>query len=495
MKALILTEGGSKLGFGHITRCLALYQGFVEKGITPKLIINSDISIKYLLRDENYRIFNWLKEKRKLFELTGNTDVVIIDSYLADKSLYDSIPKTFPHQPLLMLDDYKRIEYPAGIVINPSVSAEKLDYPKRKSLVYLLGKKYITLRREFWNMKRKKINPEIKHVLITFGGINRIDFIKKIVRFLISKFPNFYYHIVTLSPKFNRHNPFLSSKIKFYPRLTTLTMRNLMLKCDIAISGGGQTTYELARCGIPSIGICFAGNQSLNLKVLSQKGFLEYIGRYDEAGLLERLKEAVILLQSQKIRKKRSIVGRRLVDGEGVQRILSRLEKIKATKKDESEKILLKKATQKDCYDLWVWRNHPGARKWCFSKTKFDFKSHKSWFEKEMRDSKSKIYIAFNRKKEKIGQVRFRIDGKKLARINVNLNPEFFARNLGNKIIKKATEVFLKKNPQLKEIIAEIFGDNIASQKAFQKAGYRFQDNIFKSDRHTAILQFANDKF
>ena len=31
-KVIILTEGGKKVGFGHITRCISLYQAFEEKG-------------------------------------------------------------------------------------------------------------------------------------------------------------------------------------------------------------------------------------------------------------------------------------------------------------------------------------------------------------------------------------------------------------------------------------------------------------------------------
>ena len=41
MKVFIITEGGKNIGFGHITRCLSLYQAFEEKGILPKFIINN----------------------------------------------------------------------------------------------------------------------------------------------------------------------------------------------------------------------------------------------------------------------------------------------------------------------------------------------------------------------------------------------------------------------------------------------------------------------
>ena len=41
MKVFIITEGSKNIGFGHITRCISLYQAFEERGIIPEFIINN----------------------------------------------------------------------------------------------------------------------------------------------------------------------------------------------------------------------------------------------------------------------------------------------------------------------------------------------------------------------------------------------------------------------------------------------------------------------
>jgi len=69
MKVCILTEGGRNIGFGHITRCVSIYQAFEERGILPLLIINGDETVKDLLQNKNYRIFDWLSDHSLLFEL------------------------------------------------------------------------------------------------------------------------------------------------------------------------------------------------------------------------------------------------------------------------------------------------------------------------------------------------------------------------------------------------------------------------------------------
>ncbi len=73
MKVFIITEGSKNIGFGHITRCISLYQAFKKRGIIPKFIINGDDPVKDLLKGLNYQIFNWLDEKSRLFKKVKDT--------------------------------------------------------------------------------------------------------------------------------------------------------------------------------------------------------------------------------------------------------------------------------------------------------------------------------------------------------------------------------------------------------------------------------------
>lgn len=309
MKVFILTEGGSKIGFGHLTRCISLYHAFKEKGASPEFVVNGDTTIKDLLKDKNYRIFNWLEEKDKLFEIIEEADIVFIDSYLAKKFLYDKISRMTDGR-LIMIDDYNRMAYPKGIVINPSIYGDRLNYHKKDGVVYLLGKEYIILRKEFWTIPEKRINPQVKKVLITFGAMDHSDLAKRVVNCLKNKFDFNFYIVDTQKDK-----------------LTAKEILNLMLKADICISGGGQTTYELARVGVPTIGICFAENQRFNLKGWQEKGFIEYIGWHNDNNLLEKIVNAVNKFIFFEERAKRSDIGKDYVDGKGVKRIVSKLMK------------------------------------------------------------------------------------------------------------------------------------------------------------------------
>ncbi len=327
MKVLIVTEGGKNIGFGHITRCVSLCQAFAEKGITAEFVINGDDTVVDLLKNEEYLLFDWIKNKNKLLEIAKGVEIIIVDSYQADISFYNDISKLVKIP--VYIDDTKRLDYPKGIVINGSICAEELAYPGKEGTVYLLGHKYISLRKEFWKVSEKYINKNISSVLITFGGDDRRDMTPKILKILNEKYPEFIKNVVIGKGFDNlqeiKYLKDRKTNLIYYPDAETT--KEIILESDIAISAGGQTLYELARVGVPTIGICFAENQRLNLEGWQKKGFIKYIGWYDDEKLLKKMIDAINKFILHKERVKSSEIGRRYVDGKGVHRVVDRIYK------------------------------------------------------------------------------------------------------------------------------------------------------------------------
>ncbi|MEQ9716422.1 MAG: UDP-2,4-diacetamido-2,4,6-trideoxy-beta-L-altropyranose hydrolase, partial [Candidatus Asgardarchaeum sp.] len=317
----ILTEGGKNIGFGHITRCLSLYQAFKERGILPEFIINGDNNIEYLLKDVNYQIFNWLDDKSKLFEKVKDADIAIIDSYLADISVYSTLSELVKLS--VYIDDNKRLNYPKGIVVNGSIYAGELDYPHRNGVTYLLGTKYITLRKEFWEVPKKETKDKIESIMVTFGGDDAKNMTPKIMNLLNKEYSALKKNII-IGKAFNnieeiKKNTDKNTNLIYYPDAEK--MKKVMLNSDIAISAGGQTLYELASVGVPTIGICVTENQLRNVKGWEKAGFLEYAGWYEEGNFIERLKNLLKDLEDVNARKSKSTAGKKLVDGRAGLRI------------------------------------------------------------------------------------------------------------------------------------------------------------------------------
>jgi len=317
MKVFIITEGSKNTGFGHITRCLSLYQAFEERGILPEFIINGDNNIEYLLQDVNYQIFNWLDEKSKLFERVKDADIAIIDSYLADISVYNTLSNLVKSP--LYIDDNKRLDYPKGIVLNGSIHAKKLNYPKKEGISYLLGTKYTPLRKEFWEVPEKKIKENIESIMVTFGGDDAKNMTPKIMNLLNKEYSVLKKNII-IGKAFNnieeiKKNIDKNTNLIYYPDAGK--MKEVMLNSDIAISAGGQTLYELARIGVPTIGICVAENQLGSIREWEKIGFLEF-----EMDISVHLK----YLKSKEIKENKSKIGRKYIDGKGSLRIIDEIE-------------------------------------------------------------------------------------------------------------------------------------------------------------------------
>lgn len=492
--ALILTEGGKKFGFGHLTRSLAFVQGLQQHRTVknPKIsfVVNGDQMAQKFLRKQGIRpiLLDWVRYREKISESIKTADLILIDSYQAPAALYSFIARLNPQAVVLAIDDFKRIDYDADLVINPSVYGDQIHYPKnvygKGRPQYALGKDYIIIRREFWPREKKIIHREIKNILITLGGMEHGRLMERISRFISKNYPSFKLHVVTAQNNLK----FKTQNVKFYSNLSAIAIKKLFGQTDLCISGSGQTLYELVRCGTPTLGICLADNQQWNAKYFYRYGFIEYLGRAQDQRLFTHLKRGIQKMTSPILRKRKSFLGQQLVDGRGVERILAisnQLQKEKA--------MILRPARWEDCRDVWRWRNHSQVRKEAFQSRLISYADHQKWFKRVMKSEHVRLYIAENLKKEKIGQARFDMDCRGVSFISTNLNPKFFGRRLGGRLIKAATENFLKENPQNKDVLAEIKRKNIISQKAFAKADYQFFKRGHKNGQPITTYIFRGD--
>lgn len=323
MKVLFLTEGGAIGGLGHIIRCSSIVQAFAEKGVIPTFVVNGDESIRRILKEGSYQACNWLHEKWECIKFIEEADVVIIDSYLADLNFYRELSERV--RVPVYIDDNKRLDYPRGVVINSGIHATTLKYPEREDVQYLLGCGYAPLRKLFWEMELKEPGDSIESVMITTGGNDPKNIIPKMVKFLKDQYPTLRKDII-IGNGFDNINEIksvsdINTHLVYYPDVRK--MAEIMTQADIAISSGGQTLYELARSGVPTIAFCQSDNQILNLEGWSREGFIEYIG--DFGRVEEKLIRALNKLDSKEERLRRRDVGIRLVDGQGAKRIAEEL--------------------------------------------------------------------------------------------------------------------------------------------------------------------------
>jgi spore coat polysaccharide biosynthesis predicted glycosyltransferase SpsG len=90
---------------------------------------------------------------------------------------------------------------------------------------------------------------------------------------------------------------------------------------DVAIGGGGGALWERLCVGLPSLVTILAENQRISVEALAADGYVESLGRAERLNAAH-LRSALCELWSDNRRMQdMSARGRRLVDGEGAQRV------------------------------------------------------------------------------------------------------------------------------------------------------------------------------
>jgi UDP-2,4-diacetamido-2,4,6-trideoxy-beta-L-altropyranose hydrolase len=320
MKISIITHGDKKLGLGHIIRCLSIYQAFETEGIKATIYAPYDESVSDIFKHINYISVDWMNDLENIVKLTDKSDISIIDSPIAQNNIYKLLARNAKIP--VFFDDNQRINYPKGVVINRTIYGDKIKYPKNGS-IYLLGARYLPLTKALWYVPGKKVRDKVEKFMVTFGGSDPKEMTPKILKFLTETYPDIK-KVVLVGRAYGESSAlhlFKDKNTKIYYHPSGEQLKNLMLDTDLAISAGGQTLYELARIGVPTIAIKVVSNQTKNINSLVSAGFIEYAGKSDDSRTFKNLASLIKKMGNRKVREKKGEIGRNLIDGYGSVRI------------------------------------------------------------------------------------------------------------------------------------------------------------------------------
>lgn len=463
MNVFILTEGGMEFGFGHVTRCSSIYQAFTKRDISPKFIINGDDSVNSILNGIDFKISNWLNDVSFL----NTSDIVIIDSYLADNKIYEKISKEVSLA--VYLDDNKRLDYPEGIVVNGLINASSLNYPSNDSIKYLLGSKYTPLRADFWDTPKLKINDEINNILITFGGNDLRNLTPKILKLLNYHFSNVNKKVI-IADSFQNTSEIESLKndnVELIYSPNSKEMLDSMSNVDLAISASGQTLYELACVGVPTIAVGIIDNQKDNIVNWQDIGFIEYAGCWNNEKLLDNILEKIDFLKNKETRYDKRLSGIQNIDGNGSKRIVKEI-----LKEYYIKNSIFREIQQEDCLKIFEIANDDDVRQSSFNSDKIDLEDHKKWFKNVLNDDITK-FLVLEYAADIIGQLRFDFD-ETYPVISISLNKNYRGLGLSKFLLNEG----IKYIGESEKIVAYIKKDNIRSISFFKSMGFKKDSEV-----------------
>lgn len=294
-KLTVLTEAGKQFGFGHISRCLSICRYFKDESISIDFIIDGDDSVLSLLDDQSFVLMQWLNNRSILQKLEASSFILIDSLRISDDQIRD-IEKL--DAKIIYIDDEKRRNVlDSGFVLDWTVLADKKKYftPKKEGITYLLGSKYTPLREPFKINHRKVISKKIKTAFISFGGSDVRNLTPIVLSTLCKNFPNLKKNII-VGPGFENTQAIKSEVDKnttLILNASATEMSSLMQQSDIAISSGGQTLYELACLGVPTVAVLLVENAREDTEGWAEVGAIDYIGDFDDGDLMQKLVRSI----------------------------------------------------------------------------------------------------------------------------------------------------------------------------------------------------------
>lgn len=329
LKAIILTEGGSSIGFGHVTRCLSMYQALEEREVDVQLMIFGDTNVDSILTGTKYSVEDWINNDSFIPKLSG-VNLLVIDSMLGGKERIETLISYVDASAII--DDSMRlcIDLPLVYHIDWTPFVENLyDGKFAQNGCQLLGSNYISLRKSFWDVRPKETNDTVNNFLVILGGSDIRNLSPAVVKSLVSFNDNCSINMV-VGKGFSEEtiSELISldiSQLNLIYSPAEKEIVDLFLAADIAISGGGQTLYELARVGVPTVAIQIIENQSRDIAGWLNCNFIKYAGSWDTPDLHHRLQKCINELDDPITRRKRMQIGRKHVDGNGARRIIDKI--------------------------------------------------------------------------------------------------------------------------------------------------------------------------
>ncbi|MBT9311370.1 UDP-2,4-diacetamido-2,4,6-trideoxy-beta-L-altropyranose hydrolase [Leptothoe kymatousa] len=478
MHVLIRVDASSKIGTGHVMRCIALAQILIEYEQSVTFLMSPTASVlESRLNAENLD-FEYLSQTSNSQEDAEKTigkaqelatTWIVIDGYHFDAEYQYSIQTS--GFKLLLIDDYGQTNYYwADIVLNQNIYAHESLYINRKQKTHLLlGSSYVLLRKEFrsWQHWQRKTPKIARKILVTLGGSDPNNVTLKVIQSLTKLQVNTLEVIVVVggsNPHYQQIAKFVKgSNLAISLRHNVRNMPELMAWADLAVTAGGSTCWELIFMGLPSIVIVLAQNQCAIAEQLDSRQTAINLGWDRELSLSNLESKIDELVHNPELRRELGNNTRNLIDGEGVYRTLMHL---------QNQRLRLRNIQKKDCSLIWQWANDPDVRNSSFSSKIIPWEEHVQWFNSKQQAITCVFYIALDKHDVPIGSIRFDISNNN-AVISLSIQKEKRNQGYGTELIKLGTSQFWKNHSKINLVTAYIQINNQASLKAFIKAGFQ----------------------
>jgi spore coat polysaccharide biosynthesis predicted glycosyltransferase SpsG len=324
MKALFFVEGGLGIGLGHLRRSSAVADALKDRSWACQFIVPQPAAAQWLSGAGHKAIVARAESSRHLPATDYATDLFVLDSYRVANTELEKKVRRRAHLIAAFDDDMFRSKV-ADVIINSGLEAPRMAWPRRDRVLHLMGPRFHPLPAEYLPLKSRRLRKQVSNILVTLGGTGSKASLRKILAVINKVFPRASVDCALGPFAAKGATAFPAARVRFHPHC--LSIKYFLLGCDLAVTGSGQTLFELSATGTPGIGIALSENQRKNLEGFRQAGAILSVGFPSHQLFAKKLEDCLKRIKGGPLRRYLSRQGQGLIDGCGASRIAEALSK------------------------------------------------------------------------------------------------------------------------------------------------------------------------
>lgn len=480
-KSIFRVDGSSKIGGGHLVRCLTLADALAREGwsvvfacgagaleAVPQLG-RSKFAVHILDDDDR------LRPQALLRTWPTGPDLLVVDHYGLDAE-YERHCRAWAKR-ILVIDDLADRPHDADVLVDQTAGRSPGDYRRLlpSGAVVLAGSAFALVRPEFAQrredaLKRQEAGHALSRIHVSFGfgdpgtgaalaldGIlgSRLDVDVDVVLASGAAQRRMVEERIALRPD------------RFRLHVDVADMAGLLAEADLAIGGGGTTAWERCCLGLPTVLVAIADNQLQVCEALRQAGAAVALGALADvdAGMM-----AAALIRLAHDPAERSAMARKaavLCDGLGTRRVL---QAVAPERSDGGEPVWLRPASAEDGDTLLAWQQAPETRRHFRNSAVPDPETHRRWLVRKLADPGCLLNIVMHgdRPAGTLRLDRTQTGGGSAGyEVSILVAPDQHRRGVGGAALAAARRLV----PDAR-LVAEVLPQNFASLRLFESAGY-----------------------
>lgn len=337
---IVRTDADTRIGLGHLSRCLTLAQALTAQGAAMEVAITAPapaVAAKIQAAGaglapmppglEEAADLAWLIDLVNRRGAAGVVPGVVLDGYQFSQAYLDGLAGAAC---TLFFDELMAFDFKTALVLNQNFYARSEDYRRAPGTKLLLGPGYAVLREEFTagRTAAREHPPTARRLFLNFGGSDPSDLTTRALLGLHKSQRRYHVKVVL-----GAANPFAAgvrAAAAAGPHqvdiLTDITnMAEVMNWADLALSASGTTTLEMCCLGLPSVLVIQVENQRRIGEAMGALGLAVQLGWWEEVDGAMMRRAVDELAGDQARRRAMSTACLAAVDGRGAARVASAL--------------------------------------------------------------------------------------------------------------------------------------------------------------------------